>query len=284
MTFYFVHGPFEPGDGERFVRTAVADKAVVVLESPGGNLLAGIGMGEHIRMKGYASAVPAGAICASACALAWLGGVKRFGTETSKIGFHAAATGGGDITSSGNALIGAYLNKIGVGYRAVHYITSPQPADMTWLSYSKARDLGIDIVALDDKKRSSPTGLGGAPDDAPRGAPPSAQGKASQDIRLTCVPLAREGKDPVAAINVSRVDNYWRVVHIAASGAQYDRGAQYAISREPGALTWTGQHKRKSDTTIRGEISKISGKIYYNEKVMGAGELRADVTARCELD
>lgn len=283
-TFYVVSGAFQSGDGEKFVRTATADKAVVILASPGGNLLAGIAMGEHIRMKGYITGVPGGTICASACALAWLGGVTRTGVEDSKIGFHAASNGDGDVTSSGNALVGAYLNKIGVGYRAVQYITSPRPADMTWLSFSKARELGIDIVSLDDSKSSEPTGLGGSPSRPERRAQPQPQASLGGDIRLVCVPLSREGKDPVVAINVSRVDNFWRIVHIAASGAQYDRGAQYEISREPGASNWTGHHRRKRDTYIKGEISRVAGKAYYNEKVMGGGELRADVTARCEVN
>lgn len=284
MTFYVVSGSFESGDGEKFVRMATADKAMVIFASPGGNLLAGIAIGEHIRMKGYLTGVPGGAICASACALAWLGGVTRTGVEDSKIGFHAASTGDGDITSSGNALVGAYLNKIGVGYRAVQYITSPRPADMTWLSFSKARELGIDIVSLDEAKSSEPTGLGGAPTRSERRPAPQPQARTAGDIRLICVPLSREGKDPVVAINVSRVDNFWRIVHIAASGAQYDRGAQYAISREPGASNWTGQHRRKPDTSIKGEVSRVAGKLYYNEKVMGGGELRADVTARCDAN
>lgn len=284
LTIYRVSGAFEPGDGERFIRAATADKAVVSLVSPGGNLMAGIAMGEHIRLKGYLTTVPQGAVCASACALAWLGGVSRGGTETSKIGFHAAANRGGDVTSSGNALIGAYLNKIGVGYQAVQYITAPQPSDMTWLSFAKARELGIDIIALDTPRSSEPTGLGGAPVSPPARAQPQAQANASPDIRLTCVPLSREGRDPVAAINVSRVSNFWRVVHIAGSGVQYDRGEQYEISREPGALTWQGRHRKKADVAIRGEISRMSGKIYYNEKVTSRGDLVADVTARCDMN
>ncbi|QLP97311.1 MAG: hypothetical protein HZY79_07815 [Rhodoblastus sp.] len=233
VTIYTVSGAFEPGDGERFTRVATADKAVVSLVSPGGNLLAGIAMGEHIRLKGYLTTVPSGGTCASACALAWLGGVTRGGGETSKIGFHAASTRGGEVTSSGNALVGAYLNKIGVSYKAIQYITAPQPSDMTWLSFSKARELGIEIVALDAPRGSEPTGLGGAPSSGR--AQTQAQTNATADIRLICAPLSREGRDPVAAINVSRIDNFWRIVHIAASGAQYDRGEQYEISREPGA-------------------------------------------------
>lgn len=280
-----VTGGFEPGDGERFVKFATDDKALVSLSSPGGNLAAAIAMGEHIRMKGYSTVVPPDATCASACALAWLAGVARGGTETSKIGFHAASDKGGDVTAAGNALIGAYLNKIGVSYKAITYITSPAPADMTWLTFSKARDLGIDIVAMDKPKVSAPVGLGGATEPpqpiAPaQPAPPSS----SSDIRLMCEPLAREGRDPVVLIQVSRIDNYWRIVHIAASGARYDRGSQYHITREPGQPAWSGRHLRKTDTFMRGQVTRMGGRFYYNERVIGGGELRADLTARCDTD
>ena len=277
-----VTGTFEPGDGERFVRFATDDKAIVVLASPGGELTSAITIGEHIRMKGYSTVVPPNATCASACGLVWLAGVVRSGTVTSKIGFHAAYTGKGDVTSSGNAVVGAYLNKIGVSYKAIRYITSPEPADMTWLTFEKARDLGIDIFALDMPKSSEPIGLGGAP--TPQSAPPATPPRSATigDFRLACVPLVREGRDPVTVINVTRENNLWRVVHIAASGAQYDRGTQYRMTADVGFPVWYGQHLRKADTQIRGEISRINGKFYYNEKVTGKGELMADMTSKCD--
>lgn len=124
-------GKFFPGDGDRFVSFAIDDKAIVALESPGGDVASAITMGEHIRMKGYKTFVGPDSICASACALVWLAGAVRGGTETSKIGFHSASDGTGAITGPGNAMIGAYLNKIGVSYRAVRYITTSAPMDMT---------------------------------------------------------------------------------------------------------------------------------------------------------
>lgn len=278
-----VTGKFLPGDGDRFVSYATDDKAIVVLESPGGDVASAIAMGEHIRMKGYKTFVGAESICASACALVWLAGSVRGGTETSKIGFHSASDGAGAVTGPGNAMVGAYLNKIGVSYRAVRYITSSAPTDMTWLTFDRARDLGIDIVAIDTPGSSEPIGLGG------RVTRPSASGGARvdqsstlRDFRFICTPLVHEGRDPIVNIEVSRVSGFWRVVHMAASGAQYDRGTQYRVSGDESVLAWNGQHLRKLDTVMHGEISRIGGRFYYNEKVIGAGELRADMTAKCE--
>jgi hypothetical protein len=75
-----VEGDLEIGDDVKF-RTQVGrlTKAVVVFNSRGGNLLAGIEIGKTIRLKSFATAVLDGLRCASACAFAWLGGSPRSG-------------------------------------------------------------------------------------------------------------------------------------------------------------------------------------------------------------
>jgi hypothetical protein len=63
-----------------------------------------------------------------------------------QVGFHAAYDGQThQVTSSGNALVGAYLNKIGVPYSAVVYITSASPDSIIWLSKPDAEKLGIEV-------------------------------------------------------------------------------------------------------------------------------------------
>ncbi len=90
-----VRGPIENGDGSAFESLARTSNAkVVILESPGGALIDGLRIGRTARQVGLATLVPAGSSCMSACALAWLGGQKRFAPEGSVIGFHAAYTEG----------------------------------------------------------------------------------------------------------------------------------------------------------------------------------------------
>lgn len=63
-----VSGTIEAGDDAAFRKLAVAsDRAVVLLNSGGGNLKAGLG--KAIRLRGFATAVAPDALCASACAL-----------------------------------------------------------------------------------------------------------------------------------------------------------------------------------------------------------------------
>src|SRR6516225_7031441 len=74
----FVTGIIQLEDGKRFINmTDQLPNAIVSLRSPGGNALAGMGMGAQIRTKGFATYVSAGSDCLSSCAIIWLGGAKR---------------------------------------------------------------------------------------------------------------------------------------------------------------------------------------------------------------
>src|SRR5215831_16624851 len=137
--------------GEFRFKVAKLSTAVVTLESDGGSLLAGIRIGEFIRLRGFVTVVPNGARCASACAIAWLGGAQRFMGEQSLIGFHAAyrkETTGASESGMGNAVLGAYLNSIGLSEAAVAYVTMAAPNSMTWLTLEEAAKYGIDVRPL----------------------------------------------------------------------------------------------------------------------------------------
>jgi hypothetical protein len=142
-------GRFDLIDSQTFrTKTASLSKAIIVFSSDGGNLDAGIKIGEAARLKGFVTMVPAGARCASACALAWLGGTRRLMGTGAHIGFHSAAdVSTGALSGTGDALIGAYLNKIGLPERAILYITEKAPSDIQWLTISDAAQIGLDVQA-----------------------------------------------------------------------------------------------------------------------------------------
>jgi hypothetical protein len=88
-----VSGEFQEGDDRKFANLAILpDKAVVILDSPGGLAYVGIKIGEIINLKGFATTVMANATCASTCALVWLAGHPRMLYASSHVGFHAAFT------------------------------------------------------------------------------------------------------------------------------------------------------------------------------------------------
>jgi hypothetical protein len=147
-----VDGEFVANDVITFrTKTASIQNAIVLLASDGGNATTGIEIGKIIRFRNYFALVPMGSQCASACALAWLGGTQRFLDKGAKIGFHAAyiiRRGEPFETGVGNALIGSYLGQLGLSEKAVVYITKAAPTAMTWLDIETARQEGIDVAPL----------------------------------------------------------------------------------------------------------------------------------------
>ena len=147
-----VTGDLVLGDEIAFVKVALPiEKAVVVLNSHGGNLVAGIEIGKAIRLKEYSTIVSKSGVCASSCALAWLGGIQRFMEPGAQVGFHVAYIQDQDgikETGQGNALAGAYLNQLGLPQSAVLYVTAAAPQEMNWLSADEAKKIGIEVTVL----------------------------------------------------------------------------------------------------------------------------------------
>src|SRR5262249_30215283 len=137
--------------------------AFVAFSSDGGSLVAGLRIGEAIRRKRFSTIVPDGRRCASACALAWLGGVERFiGISgkisigiSGKISFHAAYDAASDESGVGTAVVDAYLSKIGLPYEAVIYITQTASNEMTWLNMSDAAQRGIRVTLLSSRAKET---------------------------------------------------------------------------------------------------------------------------------
>lgn len=165
-----IDGEIKLGDGQKFeaITPDPTKKTAVLLASRGGNIVAALTIGETIHNLGYATIVPDGQICASACGLIWLGGSVRMVSETARIGFHAAYVGDGpnvETSGSGNAMVGAYLARLGLSYRAIAFLTSAPPANMEWLHPDQARDIGIDFVTVPAESSSEAWS-------APKGATP----------------------------------------------------------------------------------------------------------------
>jgi hypothetical protein len=148
-----VEGDLLPTDIDDF-RTKISpySKGMVVLHSRGGSALAGIEIGKIIRFRNFATWVPSGVLCASACAIAWLGGSPRAMGKKALVGFHAAyqiKSGRASETGVGNAVLGSYLGQLGLPDRAIIYLTKSGPNSMTWLTPKDARALGIDVAIFD---------------------------------------------------------------------------------------------------------------------------------------
>lgn len=164
-----VSGEIVEHDDDKFLRMIDGvERGIIVLDSPGGSLFPAINMGRAIRSRGLTTLVPDNGVCASGCAMMWLGGTKRFVSSTARIGFHAAYTesfGFASESGSGNAIVGSYYASLGLKDEAIYYLTSSGPGDMFWIDADKARELGIELTVVPSSEppaaeESRPDGFG----------------------------------------------------------------------------------------------------------------------------
>ena len=169
-----------PEEFQKFVsKQKIEPNEFIKLNSPGGNLLAGIKLGEMIRRVGLITGVgktvgkqspfdsnavessefePRNGICASACVYSFIGGTKRFASKA-KIGIHQfydsralndplAKTANSIDRSTDQLLTGLLLEfviRMGVDPRLVSVASSVAPwEEMKWLNASEITDLKID--------------------------------------------------------------------------------------------------------------------------------------------
>ena len=180
-----VEGEFNEGDGETFAEVSKRvgqGQALVAFDSPGGALIAGLQIGQVIRLRHFSTVVPQDATCASACAIAWLAGTPRFLQTGGRVGFHAAFDRDTrEVSGVGNGLVGAYLSRLGLSDAAIVYVEQADPDDVTWLSVADARRVGMDVRILpasDTPQPHAPT-----PEPAPKvRPPPSPASTASREV------------------------------------------------------------------------------------------------------
>jgi hypothetical protein len=205
-----VEGDLELGDIEVFrSKVAPLSKATVAFRSDGGSLLAGIRIGMLVRVKGFTTIVPDAAQCASACAVAWLGGAHRFLGVGAKVGFHAAyVQKGGTTTESGpgNAVLGAYLDQIGLPEDAIVYITQAAPSSMKWLNMEEAAQHGIEVALLpptDATPAADPAAVAASADQPPQ---PSLAGRAAGLVMSLAAHWSEPNAETLRALDDLYVD------------------------------------------------------------------------------
>jgi hypothetical protein len=158
MRRVFVSGPIADGDTDRFlnfVRSHNLDAAWIEFDSPGGSLLEGMKFGRVIRQRRFFTGVgsiddhgaASNAVCASACAYAFAGGVSRFLNQSSgKLGIHQFQSSRGLSESDAQLVSGvvvSYLRDMGVDSEAFAVASVTNPSGITWLTPKEAEELGL---------------------------------------------------------------------------------------------------------------------------------------------
>lgn len=135
----------------------------VMLNSPGGDVVAGLRLGREIREQGFntqvgrAQRLPQGGYrlrmgdCASACTFAFLGGLSRY-AEDDVIGVHRFYPGNLEpdervILRPGDeavaAMIKVYAVDMGVDGNFIDISLAVPPADMRYMSNTELRELAV---------------------------------------------------------------------------------------------------------------------------------------------
>jgi hypothetical protein len=248
-----VEGSLAAFDEDQFAAKAASlSSAFVAFSSDGGSLVAGLRIGEAIRRKGFSTIVPDGRRCASACALAWLGGVERFIGTSGKISFHAAYDSASGESGVENAVVDAYLSKIGIPHEAVIYITQVAPNEMSWLNMSDAAQRGIKVTLLSSLAKETmaaiPTRYGDVI--VTRDDPECCRSRIR--FRDQLVELASTGQVHASLDGVYKVKEGDLVVMSFPSGAPRFPPRYYVLLVGPDGMTdLTGSDFGSSDGTIK---------------------------------
>ena len=155
-TLVYLDGRIDADAPDRLAKALdrVDGKVAVWLNSPGGNLFAGMQLGRVIRKHGasthiidYRTLHPGE--CYSACSLAFLGGVFRFNDNGARYGVHRASLQGGptpgdrDLGPDLSAAINGYIHEMGVDRRLFDLWVKAGPDEMYLLSQRQASELGV---------------------------------------------------------------------------------------------------------------------------------------------
>jgi hypothetical protein len=212
---------------QRYTENVDPDTTLVIVTGPGGNLLAGIGMGIRIHQKKLIVGVMG--MCTSSCALIWIGGETgrkffyqdRPGVLTF-LCFHQASqktSRPNGVTlptpsGPGNALIGKYLSYLGFKQDMIEWATAAGPNNRRCLNPELAEKFNIDAwYNTEDghgQHHALPGNHGLLPQAPP--SPPLSQGggATSLNARGETAPNPSQGADAIP-LN-PRLPNGWKLI------------------------------------------------------------------------
>jgi hypothetical protein len=164
LTAILATGDIERGDVEKLKaflsRTRKKKNTAIYLASPGGDLFEGTRLGLFFKERRIKTVIEGGYVCASACALAFLGGTDKSGnpwrssSTNSRLGFHAFTDRAvGSVSSDEVQGVVAYILQYGLIVKAPTELLiagfSTPNSDMFWVSQSDICALGIKLWSVE---------------------------------------------------------------------------------------------------------------------------------------
>ena len=152
-------GEIVSGDYERFEEQLqrFPEARIVYMQSEGGDVSSALNIGKAMHERQMRAVVRDRDYCLSACALAWLGSPSRTLFSNSQVGFHAAWRPDGiDLVEDavGNAMIGHYINSLGLSVDAVVFATHARPDRLAYIPTQHSSWQGIDFIVEDAPKHA----------------------------------------------------------------------------------------------------------------------------------
>jgi hypothetical protein len=152
-----VSGGIGSGDGEAFIgalrKAEASGKSIesVQLNSAGGNLGEGAKLATVIKLARLSTVVPPGAVCASACFLAFAAGEQKFAGDGALIGVHKAADKSGAETkqsSAATALMAQFAKELGVPSAIISRMVTTPPTQIVWLDPRELHSMGVRTLGV----------------------------------------------------------------------------------------------------------------------------------------
>lgn len=159
LTAILAEGEILKGDLDRFKKYVAAQPVrpviAIYLASPGGSLGEGMAFGRFFRLHAIKTVVEGGETCASACALAFLGGhdgtgVWRSSSDNSKLGFHSFRSPDSPLQDQDDTLhaasqVMAYGKSVDAPLELLIRTFETPSDEMHWLSEEETCSLGIKL-------------------------------------------------------------------------------------------------------------------------------------------
>ena len=171
LRYIVLSGDFVAGDdaSEFLTKALELDPHVISFDSPGGNVASAMRYGRLIRALGLKTMQPRSLNCASACALAFLGGTERY-AETGSIGVHRASFSpdrsiSPDIAvaaiQAGTADLIGYLSEMGVDPKLLQLSLSIDSSDMRYLTATEMQEYRVVSIGGGKEETQNTTAYAG---------------------------------------------------------------------------------------------------------------------------
>lgn len=179
-----IQGEIVSGDSARLITALATAEArytdhrmrAIALDSPGGNVVEAAKMAFIIHSRGFVTAVPKGAVCASACVLLFAAGSRKIVSAGAALGVHGAAIGSRQTEGAlaVTTLLAKALAAYGTPASVIGRMAVTPPDQVAWLTAAEIKMFPWGYVTDNLRLDEVPYALAGLDYQLRQGPPPLA--------------------------------------------------------------------------------------------------------------